>query len=463
MAEFSDQGGAPGNAFRPYAEPVGRSAGMYADLNPLEGLRGSNGSESGNALQIAGLPMDVSSLTDIELDAEPLDTTQAATELVKFAGWRLLSTIGTNPFSVAQVLLQVQCLPMAVRAEAAEREKDKEEAEDAPDPDDPAYYEYLRARHSGRSTRVTRAAVDHSGYVVRDGAVGRPGYELEALPSEKLAVLRRLVRQPTEGMLSMFKGALTRWIHNMLDLLLQPTLEGVLNEALGLYEAAYVDSAPTALTLVASSVVVGWLLSPLEVVYTRLIVQSGSPLHRKYRGITHALRTIVHEEGGLRALYLSPYHLVPTLIKHALDPIFANLGALAIDRAGIDAYDRPALFAAAGLAWKSLAAIVMLPIDTVRARLHAQPRYVRRGKEEFREFRTCVPTTKVPYTGMANCMWRVIAEEGESLPRLRRRIQSGDGGGVGHYGLRGLYPGLTLHLMVNVFVFGLGFIGDDSF
>ncbi|KAJ2298938.1 hypothetical protein IWW55_004326, partial [Coemansia sp. RSA 2706] len=140
MAEFSDQGGAPGNAFRPYAEPVGRSAGMYADLNPLEGLRGSNGSESGNALQIAGLPMDVSSLTDIELDAEPLDTTQAATELVKFAGWRLLSTIGTNPFSVAQVLLQVQCLPMAVRAEGAEREKDKEEAEDAPDPDDPAYY-----------------------------------------------------------------------------------------------------------------------------------------------------------------------------------------------------------------------------------------------------------------------------------------------------------------------------------
>ncbi|KAJ2715383.1 hypothetical protein H4R19_001229, partial [Coemansia spiralis] len=264
---------------------------------------------------------------------------------------------------------------------------------------------------------------------------------------------------------------------------------------LGLYDnapmATYIDSsAPSALTLVASSVLVGWLLSPLELVRARLVVQSASPIHRKYRGMVHTLRTVAREEGGLSALYFSPYHLVPTLVKHSLDPVFRSMGSFAIDRvAGIDPYDHPGAFAIGGLLWKTISAVVMLPIDTVRARLMVQPRYAAKASarsdrlaakgddkppEVFRDFRTCVPISPVPYTGMANCAWRIVTEEGESLTAIQKRQASasaaaagGDEGrqyasNVGHYGLRGLYPGLALQLVANVAIFGLGFVRAEE-
>ncbi|KAJ2783129.1 hypothetical protein H4R18_001877 [Coemansia javaensis] len=503
MADSSSSaGGQARNPFRPYAEAVG-GAGPQGDLQgplPLEGLR-----NAGSPLGLSGLPTDVSGLVEdaggIEYADEALDTAQAATELVKFAGYRYLATLASNPLSLAQTLLQVQCLPAAVRADELQERPDEDD--ETPDPDDPAYYEYLRARHSGGGGSGSggvepyrpgaRATVDHRGYVVRSGVgAARPGFQLAALPPGKLAVLQRLAQHPTEGVLSLFKGAFAQWAYDMLHLLLQPTLEGLLNEALGLYDSApaatYIDaSAPSALTLVVSSVAVGWLLSPLELVRTRLAVQSASPIHRKYRGVAHALRTIAREEGGLAALYLSPFHLVPTLVKHALDSVFRNMGSFAIDRvAAIDPYDHPAAFAVAGLLWKTVSAVVMLPIDTVRTRLQAQPRYTARaayapatattttksGKgddaDRFREFRTCVPVSPVPYTGMVNCAWRIISEEGESLAAMQRRRQAAPAPGPAtegvarYYGLRGLYPGLTLQLAANVAIFGLGLLGSDE-
>ncbi|KAJ2450163.1 hypothetical protein EV183_004477 [Coemansia sp. RSA 2336] len=440
MADFESSGS--GNVYRP-----------YADLNPLEGIRNiSTSSES--ALHVAGLP--TMGLEDMEF--EDVDTTQAVADFARFAGSKLLMTLISNPFSVAHTLVQVQHLPMSVRAEVASKAAEEEQAEEeAPDPDDPAYYEYLRARHSGRAARVSRATADHNGYV----RAAKPGYELPALPSGRMAVVRRIIQQPTEGVLSLFKGSMTQWIYDVLHVLLQPSLEALLGEMLGAYDTA---SAAGAVALVASNIVVGWLLSPLELVRTRLVVQSASPLHRKYNGPLHALRLISREEGGLRSIYFSPYHLIPTLMRHSLYAGFRDLGSTCIEFAGIDPYDRPAAFASAGLVWKTLALLVMLPIDTARARLQAQPRYARRssqGKGDFREFRPCVAVSSVPYTGMANCMWRIIAEEGASLKQLRKSADAPTSN-VGHYGLRGLYPGLSLQLMLNAVAFGLGFIGDDD-
>ncbi|KAJ1880362.1 hypothetical protein H4R99_000045 [Coemansia sp. RSA 1722] len=529
MADYAESGRTQGgNPFRPYAEGTGNSGsgssgGIYDDLkNPLEGLRGmsTGGNFTGSPLRVAGytsdaIPLEELNAIDLGYDDDHLDTAQAAKELIKFAGYRFLSTLVACPFSMSQTLLQVQYLPAAAKYSEARDKHLRTDAEqlgdgefqgDAPDPDDPAYYEYLRARHSGRGTQYKpagRAHVDHQGYVVEapEKEIGgfKPGYQLDALPDSKLTVLRRLVAHPTEGFLSMFKGSISLWVYNMLHLLLQPTLEGVLNEMLGLYDSApmstYVDSsAPSALTLVVSNAVVGWLLSPLELVRTRLMIQSASPIHRKYNGSVHALRTVTREEGGLATLYFSPYHLIPTLLKHTLDPVFRDMGSFFLDRvAGIDPYDHPTTFAFGGLVWKTVSALVMLPIDTIRARLQAQTRYstkvsstsrqltgAKTRSEPFREFRTCVPISSVPYTGMANCAWRVITEEGETLKQMKKRraaamvaAMNGDAeksrqiSNVGHYGLRGLYPGITLQLAANVAIFGLSFITtedvDDAF
>lgn len=434
------------NVYRPYANGgLDNKAAVYDELrNPLEDLRNSTG---------------ISNSMDFVDDLEPVDTTQAAGELIRFAGYRYLATLAACPFNMSQTLLQVQYLPSALKYKDTAPQGKGEEEDAVPDPDDPAYYEYLRARHNDVQLPQTdrKARVDHQGYV--SGDMAKPGYQLSLLSGSKLSVLRRLVGHPTEGILSLFKGAFSQWVYDMLHLLLQPTLEGAMNEVLGLYDSAplstYIDaSAPSALTLVVSSVLVGWLLLPLELVRTRLAIQSASPIHRKYQGTYHALRTVAKEEGGLRALYFSSYHLVPTLLKHTLDPVFRNMGSFALDRvAGIDPYDHPTTFAMGGLAWKTLAAAVMLPINTIRTRLQAQPRYANKPSGA-KEFRSCVPLSPVPYTGMANCCWRIVTEEGEPVERI--------GHGVGHYGLRGLYPGFTLQLVANVAIFGLGFISVEE-
>ncbi|KAJ2783060.1 hypothetical protein GGI15_002714 [Coemansia interrupta] len=495
MADYSSS-----SAYRPYADmsATNGTGGMYDELkNPLDSLR-ANLPSSG--LRSAAYP--ATDLSTVDLDySEHVDTAQAAQELGKFAALRLLSTLVASPFSIAQTLLQVQYLPLAVRSTSEQRREEAEiggeEAESVPDPDDPEYYEYLRARHSGsrnaaagaaaRAGQRARVAVDHDGYVVAGGAAAgaRPGYQLAALSSGKLSVLRQLVSQPTEGVLSVFKGSLTHWTYTMLHLLLQPTLEGVLNELLGFYDssAVYMDeAAPSALTLVSSHVLVGWLLSPLELVRTRLQIQSASPVHRKYQGMVGGLRTVFREEGGALGLYFSSYHWVPAVVKHALDAVFRNMGGFFVDRVWqVDVYERPGAYAVAGLVWKTLAALVMLPVDTARARLMAQPRYREISKQEgnkkagFREFRTCVPLAPVPYGGLADCLWRMVREEGESLEQMRARreralraAREGDEerarmiGSVGRYGLRALYPGITLQLAANVAIFGLGFIATDD-
>ncbi|KAJ1898835.1 hypothetical protein LPJ66_002498 [Kickxella alabastrina] len=528
MADFTDSNRTQGsNPYRPYADTASNSAGgssnggggngIYDDLkNPLEGLRNAtNGQFTGSSLRAAGYAPDANGVSLEDLNAidlgydEQMDMAQAAKELVKFSGYRFISTLLACPFSISQTLLQVQYLPTAAKYSGM---KDKQEGDAAkaydseegdaednvPDPDDPAYYEYLRARHSGRTVQYRpagRARVDHRGYVVEGQKEGsfKPGYMLDALPETKLTVLRRLLSHPTEGFLSMFKGTLSQWLYNMLHLLLQPTLEGVLNEMLGLYDSApmatYIDaSAPSALTLVVSNALVGWLLSPLELVRTRLMIQSASPIHRKYSGTFHALKTVMKEEGGLMSLYFSPFHMVPSLLKHTLDPVFRDMGSFALDRvAGIDPYDQPTTFALGGLIWKTMSAAVMLPIDTIRTRLQAQTRYVSKlkgskplgssavaGKDSFKEFRTCVPLSEVPYTGMGNCAWRMVTEEGESLGQMKKRqaavmmaIMNGDDMKaqrmqVGQYGLRALYPGITLQLVANVAIFGLSFISTDE-
>ncbi|KAJ1965859.1 hypothetical protein GGI12_000488 [Dipsacomyces acuminosporus] len=540
-SEMSDYTGAQnqGNPYRPYAESFGSKSGnaaggIYDELrNPLEGLRNATADSqfASNPLALSGISSDINGLrlenldsADLDMYTEHVDTAQAATELVKFAGYRYLATLAACPFNIAQTLLQVQYLPAAAKYALAEAqgqgsssvsderggEVGEDDDDEAPDPDDPAYYDYLRARQTGSSAQyraAARARVDHRGYIIptqeKDAGGVKPGYHLDALPTSKFTVLRRIVTHPTEGFLSLFKGAFSQWAYDMLHLLLQPTLEGLLNEMLGLYDSApmstYIDSsAPSALTLVGSNVIVGWLLSPLELVRTRLMIQSASPIHRKYDGAFHALKTVAREEGGLSALYFSPFHLIPTLVKHTLDPVFRNLGSFALDRvAGIDPYEHPGTFALGGLIWKTISVAIMLPVETIRTRLQAQTRYAKRissgssqlssskssakDKQQaasFKEFRTCVPLSTVPYTGMANCAWRIFTEEGESLRQIKKRKtpanaqaspSSSDGnsktqtvGSVGHYGLRGLYPGFTLQLVANVAIFGLGFIATEE-
>ncbi|KAF9952827.1 hypothetical protein BGZ65_005036 [Modicella reniformis] len=175
-----------------------------------------------------------------------------------------------------------------------------------------------------------------------------------------------LSKHPTEGWLSLWKGQYTNWIYEMLHLFAQPTLEATLNDALDLHDdtipLVYLDHVvPNIGTMVTSHLVVGFIISPLELVSTRLIVQTANPLQRKYSGMVNCFTTIIQEE-GVSALW-GGVNLFPTLVYHTLTPLLSNSIPLIIDRVfKLSAADSPVLYSLAELGLNTLELLIRLPI-----------------------------------------------------------------------------------------------------
>ncbi|KAJ1980120.1 hypothetical protein H4R34_002578 [Dimargaris verticillata] len=610
-ANARDGAGSNRSSHRPYADPVNdlfTSPDATQPLNPLAGMGygglaqgGASGSSilaaRGAMAGIAGAPGSSNgfNIQDSYVDAnnpyagyldynDPrLQSREAAAQnLAKFAGLRYLTLALSNPFEVAQTLLQVQYTPsqpeLLLRdglattngydspgAGGSGSEMGSEMGghdsgrggERVPGPEDPGYYEYLRSHPpTGTATSVPTYShsrrhptlrADHTGYFVPsanylDDDGTSPAHQLPLLDAGTWGALKQLYNHPGEGVLSVFKGQFSGWLWEMAQLLVQPTLEGLLNDTFNLYDdtipLVHLDHyLPNLSTLVSSHLITGVLLSPLELIRTRLMIQTSLPSRRKYQGVFSGLATILREEGGFWAMYLSSVHLIPTMMFHTLRPLFENCAALFLNRVlGLSAMDAPVMHMLAELGFRTLELAVMLPIDTIRKRLQAQPRYTReflvqasaastadpavlssalsgrsrsansadqqhrraaasnRAASGFRPFYTLVPLSPVPYTGMLNCAYRIITEEGLS-PQAVRRDQSVRRGSspalnqhdplqeaiTGHgvsrsrrkvrqsssampltWGLRGLYQGFTLHLTSNLALTAVGLVGGGE-
>lgn len=177
---------------------------------------------------------------------------------------------------------------------------------------------------------------------------------------------------------------------------------------------------PLAIT-VASHLITGFILSPLDLVRTRLIAQTSLTSHRTYSGPVAALREIYHKEGGLAGMYLHPNLLIPTIIENTLRPLLALSAPLFIERTlFVTEESHPVAYQAAELLFSSATLLLTLPIETARRRLQVQTRGSGR-------FQTCVETRPSPYTGVFDVLWKVLTEE-RSLPTtLRRRRMSSQG------------------------------------
>lgn len=182
----------------------------------------------------------------------------------------------------------------------------------------------------------------------------------------------------------------------------------------------------------------------------RLIVQSHSPLHRKYKGPLHALRTIIAEEGGLGGLYLS-HNLVPTLLYHTITPLLQNTTPLIIDRVfGISASDSPFLYSLAELGLNTLEILITLPLDTIRKRMQCQIRSRTPGNKRFE---TVVALRPVPYTGVTDALYRIVKEEGGRRRKKGSSKKKASKNILPGWGLRGLYQGFSMKFTSNVILF----------
>jgi fusion and transport protein UGO1 len=215
------------------------------------------------------------------------------------------------------------------------------------------------------------------------------------------------------------------------------------------------------------------LLSPLDLVRTRLIAQASAARYRRSKGPLHALRQLIEDEGGLATLFFHSNLLLPALLEGFLRPLIHLGTPLLLDRVlGLRADRRPYAYGLAELGLGTLGLVLVLPIETVRRRLQLQSRATGTGS---RPYRACVETRPVPYAGIVDALYRIITEETTSVPpsvaarrgRSRKSAVAGgsttaaeDAKSVKASGLGQLYRGFGVGFVANLVVFGLGLVSD---
>ncbi|PCH33332.1 mitochondrial carrier [Wolfiporia cocos MD-104 SS10] len=399
-----------------------------------------------------------------------LDVSLVARGALAAALMRYATTALAMPWEVGRLLLQVQWVPRDAGAAppgavlATDPVAD-EDAELSDSSDNDAYFADPSKLERERDAPPRRA--DDRGYVVRQSVLEEgmtPEYVIPVGRADGTwGMMKQLGRLRAEGWLSLWKGLLTSTVTNALFAGVQPACHGVLQAVLP------APSPATAFLLpVASHVLTTVLLSPLDLVRTRLVVQSAHPRHARYSGPLDALRQILAEEGGLRGVYLHPHLLLPTL----LDGTARALVALALPHVlgahlgllGGDGEAHPV----AELLADCVGQLATLPIETVRRRLQVQVRGT------AAPLRACVELRPRPYNGVVDALWHIITEERSDLPIKPRRAGKGKGRAgseereegeswLRSTGIGQLYRGLGLKMSVSamVFVFAL-FGGDDA-
>ncbi|KAG5648237.1 hypothetical protein DXG03_006195 [Asterophora parasitica] len=217
----------------------------------------------------------------------------------------------------------------------------------------------------------------------------------------------------------------------------------------------------------------GFLLSPLDLIRTRLIVQSFTPRHKTYSGPIDALSQILRDEGGLKGIYFHPHLFLPTIIDNALRPIvslaFPSMLAAYIG-VQISEESNPWAWGFVELGGSCLGLLVTLPFETIRRRLQVQVRGT------AKPLTGCVELRPAPYNGVVDAFWHILTEERSDLPIKKTRKRRGSisnakgkeradlpgahieqGGWLRNTGIGQLYRGLGMRLGASAIVFCLTF------
>ncbi|KAI0666342.1 mitochondrial carrier [Trametes maxima] len=423
-------------------------------------------------------------------DDSGLDITTLAKELLATALLQYATNAIAQPWEVGKTLLQVQWVPREPEGplEATEGADDEAELSDSSNEND----SYFADPTADRPPKPPRPTEEH-GYIIRQSLLEegtQPEYVIPVGSADGTwGMMKRLAGFRAEGWLALWKGLLTTSVQNALTSVVQPLVYSLLQSIFSPLSPSL--SSPFGPTLgtasvllpVASQVLTGFLLSPLDLIRTRLIVQSSVQRHRTYSGPLDALQQILAQEGGVRGIYLHPHLLVPTLLDctlRALVPL--TLPGLVAANVGLGAHispeTHPVQWNIAELLGGIVGSLVLLPFETVRRRLQVQTRGT------ARPIKACVEIRPAPYNGMVDAFWHILTEERSDLPlkthrRRRRRSSTAKGKAkegaptleevpeeseswLRHSGIGQLYRGLGMRVGASVIVFVLALVGSPD-
>ncbi|KAJ3835888.1 mitochondrial carrier domain-containing protein [Lentinula raphanica] len=399
-------------------------------------------------------------------DVSDINIVQALRTVLASAMLQYTSTAIAMPWEVGKLLLQVQWVPrdlhdLSTAHEVLEEEQETSDTDSGDesyfaDPDAPS-----SSRHPAREEYQHALNEDY-----------RPEYIMPVEPQDGVwGMIKRIGRFRGEGWLALWKGLLTSCATEVLSSTLQPIIHNILQSIF--LPTSNLYSQPTILLPVTSHLITGLILSPLDLIRTRMIVQSFIPRYRSYSGPIDALNQILRDEGGLKGIYLHPQLLIPAIIDSALRPLVAlalpGIIASYVGMAHITEENNPIVWGMAELAGSCVGLLLTLPFETVRRRLQVQTR----GRAE--PIRGCVELRPRPYYGVVDALWSIITEERSDVSvqrhaKKRRASRSGtqdetkDEGWFKNTGIGQLYRGLGMRLGASVIVFVLALVsgGEDS-
>ncbi|KAH7883880.1 mitochondrial carrier domain-containing protein [Phlebopus sp. FC_14] len=404
--------------------------------------------------------------------------------LVTSALLQYSSTAIAMPLEVGKLLLQIQWVPRDASAGVLEPKGEVEEEEALSDTsnEDESYFVDPGA---GLTTRYSAPKlIDDKGYVMRTSVMEdgtRPEYIIPVgSAGGPWGMVKRLVKFRGEGWFALWKGLLTSCIYDVILTNVQPLVDSVLHSCFipatgGFYR-------PPLLLPVASHVITGFLLSPLDLVRTRLVAQTSMPRYKSYTGPIHALSDILAREGGLKGVYFHPHLFIPTILDTGIRSFMHTvMPALIAPRLGLGPHvaadTHPVGWAFAEVLGGCVGLLLTLPVETIRRRLQVQSRGT------AKPLRTCVETRPVPYNGVVDVFWHILTEERSDLPirrRTKRRTETGERGEVeveevetdegkaigGSWlrstGIGQFYRGLGLRLAAGAIVFLLSTLGGGE-
>ncbi|EGF79516.1 hypothetical protein BATDEDRAFT_35418 [Batrachochytrium dendrobatidis JAM81] len=237
--------------------------------------------------------------------------------------------------------------------------------------------------------------------------------------------LRLIADSELEGVSGLFKGHVTDFVFRASFSIIQPGIEEFMNDMLDVFE----DVNPT--TSILSHAITGALLSPIETARTRLIVQATGSSRRKYFGPIHVLHNMANEERpttfstAFSTLY-QPRILLPSVLVHTAGSFVRFFSSRIIqEELGLDPAFSPIMYRLATLGFLALEAAIVTPLEMARKRLQVQridafrrsPNPVASpNSSKSQTFESVVATSSTPYTGLFNCIYSIIFEEGGRRP-----------------------------------------------
>ncbi|KAG9014836.1 hypothetical protein FRB94_008994 [Tulasnella sp. JGI-2019a] len=355
-----------------------------------------------------------------------------ASAMLAYAG-----TAVVMPFEVAKTLLQVQWIPKEDIEDVMEPPEvpqilpgDKDE-DAMSDTSTSSYFRdpeaYAGAARFEPSPQAKLA--DEDGYPIHRSTdhLTRPSYIIPAGPSDGVwGMVRRIASWKTEGYLGLWKGQLTATILDTLSSSLQPAVLSLLYTIQTGPDPVPPYSLGTLALPVLSHAITAHLLSPLDLLRTRLICQPSSAPTLSLPVSLLPIAPLAHlisREGGLRATYIHPQLLIPSILDNTIRPLLSLSAPIVIHHyTGLEAESSPVLFGLAELVWSIASLSITLPIETVRRRLQLQSRAVglENGTQAGWRTAACVETRPTPYVGVVDCVYRILTEE-RSLPTMRRK------------------------------------------